>query len=791
MIGRQLSHYRVVEKLGAGGMGEVYRARDERLDRDVALKVLPANAFEDESARRRFRREATALSRLNHPNIATIHDFDHEQGVDFLVMEYVDGTTLRERLERGALSAGDVASLGAEIAAALEEAHEHGVVHRDLKPANIALTRRGQVKVLDFGLARLRGPVDDAVTTESRTHGLVGTLPYMAPETLRGAAPDHRADIYALGVVLYELATGRRPFEQTLSTALADDILHQDPTPPGRLGADLPRWLEHLILRCLEKSPERRYQTAREIRVALQRGAAQAGGPSVLRSVRRRWRVTLGAALLAMTLGGIATLTGLLETRRLSTRVEGKVMLAVLPFENLSPDPEQEYFSAGLTEELIAQLGQLNPERLGVIARTSAALYRSGGKPASEIGRELGAQYLLEGSVRSDGGAVRITAQLVQVADQTQLWAGSYERALTSIFSIQSDVARKVTTSLAIELLPSGEALLDHKPTDDFAAHEAYLKGRYHWSRRTPEDFEQALAHFEHAITLDPAYARAYSGLADTYILLASYSLVPKAEARAKAAEYARQGLALDETLAEAHTSLAAVLTNPHGDLAMAEREFRRAIELNPSYSLAHQWFSALLSRTGRVEEAISEALTARSLDPLNPRSNVDVSRAYYNAHQYQKALDECRRARRLDPDFPATHSMLGLISLELGRYDEAIEEIARGAPSTTPSLWLGHALARAGRRDEARRELAKWEALWNTERAASAPGAIAAIHIGLGDTDGALEWLEKAPEEVADELQFPYFDPLRSEPRFQTLRRRVGQTLGTEERPREAGRQP
>ncbi len=770
MIGRQLSHYRVVEKLGAGGMGEVYRARDERLDRDVALKVLPANAFEDESARRRFRREATALSRLNHPHIATIHDFDCEQGIDFLVMEYVDGTNLRERLERGALSAGEVASLGAEVAEALEEAHEHGVVHRDLKPANIALTRRGHVKVLDFGLARLREPVDDAATTESRTHGLVGTLPYMAPETLRGAAPDQRGDIYALGVVLYELATGRRPFDQKLSTALADDILHQDPTPPGRLGAALPRWLEDLILRCLEKSPDRRYQSAGEVRVALQRGAAGAKDP-VDRSVRRRWRVTLGLALLAMAIGGIATL--ILETPRPSTPVEGKVMLAVLPFENLSPDPEQEYFSAGLTEELIAQLGQLNPQRLGVIARTSAALYRRGGKPATEIGRELGAQYLLEGSVRSDGGSVRITAQLVQVSDQTQLWAGSYERALTRIFSIQSDVARKVTASLAIELLPSGEALLDHEPTDDLAAHEAYLKGRYYWSQRTPKDFEQALSHFEHAITLDPGYARAYSGLADTYILLASYSLVPKTEARAKAAEYARQALALDERLAEAHTSLAAVLTNPQGDLVMAEREFRRAIELNPSYSLAHQWLSGLFSRTGRNEEAISQALTARSLDPLNPRTNVDVSRSYYYARRYEKALDECRRALRLDPAFPATHSMLGLISLELGRYDEAIEEIAKGAPSTTPSLWLGHALARAGRRDEARRELAEWETLWNTEGAASAPGAIAAIYIGLGDTERALEWLEKAPEEVAGDLQSPYFDPLRSEPRFQALRPR------------------
>jgi TolB-like protein/Flp pilus assembly protein TadD/predicted Ser/Thr protein kinase len=774
MIGRQLTHYRVIQKLGSGGMGQVYRARDEHLARDVALKVLPANTFHDEGARRRFRREATALSRLNHPNIATVHDFDREGDVDFLVMEYVDGTTLRQKLEdEGPLPVDEVVSLGIQIAEALEEAHDRGVVHRDLKPANVALTRRGHVKVLDFGLARVRGPVDETAATESLTKGVVGTLPYMAPENLLGAPPHQRGDIYALGVVLYELATGRRPFAHKMSTALADDILHRPPDSPRVLRADLPQALEQTILRCLEKSPERRFASARELIRALREGATSPGPDSILkRSAPLRGRRAAIAALLLTAVGaGTAVFFGLSSRRGGVPRpAAGKIMLAVLPFDNLSPDPEQEYFSAGLTDELIAQLGRLSPQRLGVIARTSATLYRNRGMPVSAIGRELGVEYLLEGSVRSDGHRVRITAQLVQATDQTQLWASSYERSLTRIFDIQSDVARRVATSLAIELLPAGEALLDRTPTENIAAHEAYLRGRYHLRQRTAEGLREALSHFEQAVALDPAYARAYSGLADTHMLLAGYGLVPRAEGHEQSARFARQALQLDDTLAEAHTSLAAALAAHQGDIAAAEREFRRAIELNPSYALAHQWLSALLSGKGRHAEAVLEAEIAWDLDPLNPRIAVDLARALYFARRYDQALTQSRRALGLDPDFAPAHSMLGLVSLELGRYQEAIAEIDAGAPKDSPSLWRGHALARAGRRAEARRELEAWEARWEEERAAAAPAAIAAILAALGEKEEALDWLEKTHESSLRELYSPHFDTLRSDRRFQAL---------------------
>ncbi|MFQ5777839.1 MAG: protein kinase [Terriglobia bacterium] len=801
MLGQTFGHYRIVEKIGAGGMGEVYRARDEHLGRDVAIKVLPAGTLADQAARKRFRKEALSLSKLNHPNIETVHDFDTQEGVDFLVMEHVPGVTLSEKLRSGALPEKEIAQFGAQIAEGLAAAHKENVIHRDIKPGNLRVTPEGRLKILDFGLAKLVKAVSQATTTDSlsETQGVAGTLPYMAPEQLRGEPVDARTDIHALGAVLYEMATGQRPFRDELAPQVTDAILHQAPVTPRALNPKVSPELERIVLKCLEKEPENRYQSATELAVDLRRTGAPtatplapsprpaprslAGAPAWGKSVRRA--LPWGALALVVLLAVLAGLNvGGIRERLLggATPPPGKIMLAVLPFDNLSADPEQEYFSDGLTEEMIAQLGRLQPKDLGVIARTSVMQYKGTQKQIDQIGRELNVDYVLEGSVRlsraeSRGrkeSRLRITAQLIQVRDQTHLWAESYERNLADVFAIQSGVAERIARSLAMELLPAAQARLARAPTSNAEAHQAYLKGRYFWNKRTGDGFKKAMEQFQRAIELDPGYALAHAGVADTYILLGNYGVLPHNEAKPKAKAAARKALELDETLAEAHTSLAGVMGEYEWDWLGAEREFRRALELNPNYATARQWHAAHLAMMGRPEEGILEIKKAQELDPLSLRINVDVARAYYFARQYDQAIEQCQKALELDPSFTSARYQLGLSYVEKGLYEEAIAELEKAAGGGL-SMWLGYTYAVAGKRQEALAMLDRWKELW--KKRGMGASAVALIYVGLGEKDQAFPWLEKALEQrsgMTTLKSYPYWAPLRSDPRFQDLLRRM-----------------
>ncbi len=783
MIGQALAHYRIIEKIGAGGMGEVYRARDEHLGRDVALKVLPAGTLADEAARKRFRKEAQALSKLNHPNIATVHDFDTQDGVDFLVMELVEGVTLSDKLAVGPLGEKEITRLGAQLAEGLAAAHERRVVHRDLKPANLRVTPDGRLKILDFGLAKLVRPDVASATapTESftETQGVAGTLPYMAPEQLRGSVADHRSDIYSFGAVLYEMATGQRAFAETQAGRLMDAILHTAPVVPTRFQPRLSGELERIILKCLEKDPENRYQSAKEIGLDMRRLSM----PDVVVSEPRKRAGWLVPALAAGLMVAVLAVAAYFARDMIwPPPPTGKVMLAVLPFDNLSGDPEQEYFSDGLTEEMIAQLGRLQPQRLGVIARTSAMLYKDSEKPIDQIGRELGVGYILEGSVRREAVRVRITTQLILVSDQTQLWAESYEQELASVFAIQSDVAGRVARALEIELLPAQQAKLASTRPVNPEAYEAYLKGGY-FQKPSGESLKKSIEYFQQAISIDPNYAPVYARLALSRTLLARFNFAPDSEQYPKARIAALKALEIDDTLAEAHVALGHVKHWFDWDWTGAEREFRRAIELDPNSPVAHTGYALYLVLMGRMEEAIAETkqIQIRALDPLGVRKDMSIGWILYEAHQYDQAIEGFQRSFELDPGSPLAHAGIGLAYVQKRMYEKAIAELqeavalgAVGGPSLYPAL-LAYAYAVSGRKTEARKILNELKQQMKQRHVS--PFNIAEIHTGLGEKDRAFEWLEKAYEEHDEDLVFirdPILDPLRSDPRFQSLLRRM-----------------
>jgi len=780
MIGKTLGHYQITEKLGEGGMGVVYKARDERLQRDVAVKVLTLGTFVDDAARKRFRKEALALSKLNHPNIETVFDFDTQDGTDFLVIEFIPGQTLDKKLAGAPLQEREVSRLGMQMAEGLAAAHDQGVVHRDLKPGNLLITPDGRLKILDFGLAKLVEPMGQASsTTESATQAAAGTLPYMAPEQLRGEKVDARTDIHAAGMIIFEMATGQRPFRENTAPRLTDAILHQPPASPRSLNPRLSPELERITLKCLEKDPEDRYQSAKELLVDLRRvGASSSSQPEVKTAAKRKWFMPLAALTgVLILLGG-----GYLVWQRFrpaATPPEGKIMLAVLPFENLSGDPEQEYFSDGITEEMISRLGNLQPERLGVIARTSAMTYKKTKKRADQIARELGVDYLLEGTVRRSPDRVRITAQLIQARDQTHLWAESYERVVADIFAVQSEVAEKVSASLALRLLPERRAALSHTANVNPEAHEAYIRGRYYWEKRTKEDLERSIEYFNQAVRIDPGYALAYAGLADSYFILGTNNFVGPREAYPKAKEAAEAALRIDRNLAEAYATLGG-LARDDWDLRSGEKLWRHAIELDPNYAFAHQGLAYTLTFLQRHEEAIAEVKLARMLDPVSPRICANVGDMLYLARKYDEAIVELKKAIEIEPRHALTHAYLGLSYLGKKEYDKAVaafteaQLLYRGSIEIT--IRLGCGLAALGHRSEAL-DLAA-ELKERSRREYVSAYEFSKLYLGLSDREQSLQLLQRAFESRDPRMIYikadPELDPLRSDPRFQELVRKM-----------------
>jgi serine/threonine protein kinase/tetratricopeptide (TPR) repeat protein len=784
LVGLRLGHYLVVERIGAGGMGEVYRARDEHLDRDVAIKVLPPKTFSDDSARKHFRTEALALSKLNHPNIATIHDFDTQQEIDFLVMEYVSGVTLSERIANHALPEKECTRLGLQLVEGLAAAHEQRVIHRDLKPNNLRLTPDGRLKILDFGLAKLAQPATPEADTESETRTGAGTVPYMSPEQLQGGAVDARSDIWAAGTVLYEMATGHTAFHEKTATATAGAILHKPVAPPGRLTHGLSPHLEDIILKCLEKEAENRYQSAKELAVDLRRLSAPSAGASVRAAVPKPWRRLVSAAIAGLaTLFSVAALLVAFNTGGWRDRLLGRggqpqiSSLAVLPLANLSRDPEQDYFADGMTEALITDLAKATDLR--VISRTSVMHYKGTEKPLPEIARELHVDAVVEGSVQRSENRVRITAQLIRAATDQHLWADSYERDLQDILGLQNEVAHAITQQVEGRLSQKNEARRESFRPVNPEAYEAYLKGRYFWNKRDRASLEKSLGYFNEAIAKDPNYALAYAGLADVYVVIGSdWAMAPK-DVNEKAKAAAKKALEIDDSLVEAHTSLASIYHN-EWNWQGAEREFKRAIELNPSYATAHHWYSIFLATVGRFDETVKEATKAAELDPLSLIISASLGNRLNEARRYEDAAKQCRKTLDMDPNFGLAHLCIGTSAVNEGHFQEGIPELQKGIellPGSPYSLGqIGIAYALSGDHARAREILSK---LKNPSQPYLPAFSIATVYAGLADKEQTIFWLNKGYEERNDDMIYmkiePVLDPIRSDPRFQDLIRRVG----------------
>jgi serine/threonine-protein kinase len=791
MIGHTLGHYRIVAKVGAGGMGEVYSARDERLERDVALKVLPAGVLSDEPARKRFRQEALALSKLNHPAIATIYDFDADSGVDFLVMELVIGETLAQKLAIGPLPEKEIVRLGGQITGALEEAHEQGIIHRDLKPSNIMVTAKGRVKVLDFGLAKLLRATPNMTTADTlnQTKGVAGTLPYMAPEQLQGEPVDARSDIFSCGTVLYELATGQRPFREAILSRLTDAILHQPPVSPRALNPRISLELERAIMKCLEKDPEFRYQSARELGVDLHRLASPTVA-TVAAPAQRSRVLPLRAVLVSG--AGLVILVALAVFNPGSWRdrvfghagVPNIESLAVLPLENFSGDPQQQYFADGMTDALITDLSKISALR--VISRTSVMQYKGVKKPLPQIARELNVDAVLEGSIQRSGDRVRITAQLIYGPADRHLWADSYERDLRDVLAMEGEVAKAIASEIRVALTPQEQARLGRVASINPQAHDAYLRGLYSFNRGRDTDgtqqgnefLQRSIEQFQEAIRIDPNYAQAYAGMARAYHWLAGgryRELYPKSQ------EAARKALELDDDLAEAHGALGYVALVYDWNFPEAEKRLQQAISLNPNYDEAHHGYGLYLSAVGSFDKAVAEFQRARELDPFTIPLRENAASTYACARRNDLATQEAKGLLLVDPNNITAHNVLGTVYVSEGRTADAIVEFKSIAQlsGNNPAFLVNVAWANvlSGKRDEASKIRSRLMTLPYPQSRSSLD--IAAVSAILGDKEQAFMWLDKAFQKREFGIPYlkcnPEFDSLHSDPRFQDLLRSIG----------------
>jgi serine/threonine-protein kinase len=757
VAGEVVSRYRIEEKLGHGGMGVVYKARDLRLDRFVALKFFNSGISDNDTMRQRFVREARAASALDHPNICTIYGIeDTDDGGLYIVMAYYEGETLASRIARGALAAKEAVDIAVEIAGGLSAAHQHGIVHRDVKPANVMLAK-GAVKLLDFGIAILG-------ESERNTQPgfAVGTPAYMSPEQLRSGPCDARTDIWALGVVLYEMLTGQRPFPGQ-DHAVVYSILHDRPARASELRPGLPQDLDHVISFALAKDPERRYRTAFELAADLRAVSATKALPSE------------------------TTATEVIDTTghnavhlRTPSGVRSLASIAVLPFADLSHDPENEYFSDGLAEELIIALVQV--PGLHVVSRTSAFQFKGKAADVRQIGETLGVNMVLEGSVRRAGDRLRVTAQLVNVADGYQVWAQRFDRHLEDIFAIQDEISQSIVESLRGKLtgeLPAVAA--GSRRPENLEAYSQYLKGRYHWNRQTEDGLRKAVEHYQAAIAADPEYAPAWAGLGEYYAAIGFWSVMPPDQVWPMARKNALRAVQLDPQLAHAQVSLGYVGIFCDWDWTEAGKHFRRAVELSPGDAHARYAHAVYLTQMGRVDDALKEMRRAQQLDPLAMNINTALALVHYYRREYDMAIQQAQRTLELDATYFEMRVGLGMILLQTSRIEEGVRSLetmceqSGGNPLVMGLLGYGYGVA--GMPERAREILERLDAQ-SGERYVS-PIARALVYIGMGAHDQAFEWLNQAATAHDALLCYldvmPVYDSLGRDARFPELRRRIG----------------
>ncbi len=744
-------------------MGEVYLTQDTVLDRRVALKILPPNLAEDNDRMSRFVREAKSASALNHPNIITIHEIGESAGLHFIATEYIEGETLKSRLETGFLSLKSTLEIALQVVSALDAAHSAGIVHRDIKPDNIMVRRDGIVKVLDFGLLKLTASNSAEVDSEGETKMrvrtsagvIMGTTAYMSPEQARGQEMDARTDIWSFGCVLHEMLTNQQAFHgETLTDVLAN-IIHREPDSILAQRRDTPAELERIVARTLRKNRDERYQSAKDLFNDLE----------LLRT-----RLLVEAEIIRS--GEGERVAQIQPSSFLSS-------IAVLPFANLSAEKDNEYFSEGLTEEIIMNLSKL--QTLKVITRGSAMRYVREGKTHQQTASDLGVQYLLEGSVRRYGRDLRITAQLVDAFRDEYIWAETYRGTMKDIFDIQEKVASEIAQALQIRLSPDERQNLKKRFTENTGAYQLYLQGRFFWNKRSEDGLKTAIRYFEQAIEKDPQYALAWAGIADSYSLLGEYGNIPRKEIYPKAEAAVNKALEIDNRLAEVHTSLASILMFRKWDWANSEKEFKLALELNPNYATTHHWYSQWFLNMGRLEESLRMISRAAELDPISQAILKDKGLVLYYNRQYAEAIEIATQTLELDPNYAAAHRLRSLACQGKGAFDEALIENQKWGALTGNKVETTIALAQiyavSGQIEEARRliEGVQRDKL-STEQINR---GLALVYAALGETDMAFECLEKSYERHEESVLTlkvdPKVDPLRSDPRFTALLKKIG----------------